>query len=126
NLYYSAGADKKYDGTLGGPLDADNGPRTATDPGTTGSSEAYFGGNIAQVKPSTEVPVFYDCTWIENQSMPNGDANNAVQPPPNLGGAASTAAGGLGHWRFLIARHGRAINVCFADGHASRVALDDT
>jgi prepilin-type N-terminal cleavage/methylation domain-containing protein/prepilin-type processing-associated H-X9-DG protein len=127
NLFFSAGADGKYADPMGGPEDADNGTKSK-DPGIqqTGSSAAYWGGNIAQVKPSSNVPVFYDCTWIENQSMPNGDAQNPVAPPPNLGGAASTAAGGAGHWRFLIARHGRAINVCFADGHAVRVPLEDT
>jgi prepilin-type processing-associated H-X9-DG protein len=29
------------------------------------------------------------------------------------------------HWRFLIARHGRAINVCFADGSARRIPLEE-
>ena len=87
----------------------------------TASSAAWFGSNIAQVKPSSDVPVFYDCVWIEKQSMPH-----PVAPPPNLTGIGSTAAGGAGHFRFLLARHGRAINVCFADGHAGRVALEDT
>jgi prepilin-type processing-associated H-X9-DG protein/prepilin-type N-terminal cleavage/methylation domain-containing protein len=126
NLFFSAGADGRFDGTMGGKLDRDNGTKTGVDPGTSGSSAAWFGGNIAQVKPSTEVPVIYDCTWIENQSMVNGTPDNPPPAPPNLGGAASTAAGGLGHWRFCIARHGRAINVLFADGHASKVALEDT
>jgi prepilin-type processing-associated H-X9-DG protein len=126
NLFFSAGPDGKYDGTMGGALDSDNGPKTTNDPGTGGNSAAYFGGNIAQVKPSTDVPVFYDCTWIENQSMVNGTPSQMPQAPPNLGGASATAAGGLGHWRFCIARHGHAINVCFADGHASRVILEDT
>ena len=33
---------------------------------------------------------------------------------------------GADHWRFLIARHGRAINVAFADGSARRVPLEET
>jgi prepilin-type processing-associated H-X9-DG protein len=126
NLFFSAGPDGQYDGTMGGPLDVDNGINKSVDPGTTGNSTAYFGANISQVKPCAEVPVIYDCTWIENQSMVNGSPQSPPQPPPNLGGAASTAAGGLGHWRFCIARHGRAINMLFADGHATRVALEDT
>jgi prepilin-type N-terminal cleavage/methylation domain-containing protein/prepilin-type processing-associated H-X9-DG protein len=129
NVYFSAGADGGYDGTLGGPKDNDNGTKSK-DPGISQSTScaAWFGSKISQVKHSSEVPVFYDCTWIENQAMPNGDANNPVTPPPNLTGIGATAAQNppLGHWRFLIARHGRAINVAFADGHASRVALEDT
>jgi prepilin-type processing-associated H-X9-DG protein/prepilin-type N-terminal cleavage/methylation domain-containing protein len=127
NLFFSAGPDKQYDGTMGGPLDQDNGPRT-NDPGpsNTTSSAAWFGGNISHVNRATEVPVFYDSVWIENQSMPNGTAQQPVSAPPDLSGAQSTAAGGNGHWRFLLDRHNRAINVCFADGHASRVALEET
>ena len=35
-------------------------------------------------------------------------------------------AGSPAHWRFLLARHGRGINVCFADGSARWVPLEET
>jgi len=125
NIFFSAGPDGAYDGTMGGPKDADNGIKTPTDPGTGGNSTAYFGGNIAQVKPQAEVPVIFDSTWYENTNMTNGTPQNPPPAPPNLSGLG-TASGSNGHWRFCIARHGRSINVCFADGHASNVALEDT
>jgi prepilin-type N-terminal cleavage/methylation domain-containing protein/prepilin-type processing-associated H-X9-DG protein len=124
NLFFSAGKDRRYDDTMGGPEDRDNGMRPA-DPGTTGSSAAWWGGNIAQVKPSAEVPFVYDCTWIENAGMINGDPQNPPPPPATLGGGSPTASGNNGHWRICIARHGRAINVAFADGHAAKIPLED-
>jgi len=119
NLCYSYGPDKTID-------TADDGKRPA-DPGTsnTGSSAAWFGGNINQVKPTTEVPVFLDAVWIEFQGMPNGSVGNQPSAPPNLGGGSAPANGDY-HWRILIARHGRGINMCYADGHAAWVQLEDT
>jgi prepilin-type N-terminal cleavage/methylation domain-containing protein/prepilin-type processing-associated H-X9-DG protein len=119
NVFFSGGADKDYD------TDADNGIKTMVDPGTSGSSQAWFGANITQVKPSTDVPVFFDCVWIDCADMSNGTPTAQPTPPPNLAGGQCPSSANQ-HWRFLIARHGRAINVCFADGHASRVALEDT
>jgi prepilin-type processing-associated H-X9-DG protein len=78
------------------------------------------------VKPSSEVPVFFDSVWIDCQGMLNGSPTQQPNSPPNLTGATSPKGGTDNHWRFLIARHGRAINVCFADGHAARVPLEET
>jgi prepilin-type processing-associated H-X9-DG protein len=48
-----------------------------------------------------------------------------VQSPSNLDGD-SLPANAPEHWRFLIARHGRAVNAFFADGSARRVPLEET
>jgi prepilin-type processing-associated H-X9-DG protein/prepilin-type N-terminal cleavage/methylation domain-containing protein len=131
NCYFSAGPDKKYWGTVpGGPEEVDNGKPTTTDPGTTGSSEAWFGGNISDIRPASNVPLFYDAVWIENQKMVNGSEypiSSEPSPPTNLGGGADNVPTNSDfHRRILLDRHNRAINVCFADGHASRVILEDT
>jgi prepilin-type processing-associated H-X9-DG protein len=89
------------------------------------SSESHFGRTISSVKSTIEVPVFYDAIWIDNAGMENGSASSQPQAPPNLQGLAP-AGGNNNDWRILIDRHDRAINVCFADGHATRVALEDT
>ena len=68
-------------------------------------------------------PVFLDSAWYEVQ--PQEQAEEApVDPPPDLNG--NVTAGSEPHWFFLLARHGRGINVCFADGSASWVPLEDT
>ena len=129
NCYFSAGPDRKYWGSApGAPEEKDNGMPTRSNPGTTGSSAAWFGGNIAQVKPSSLVPIFYDSVWIENQNMINGQEfpiTSEPTPPSNLGGGAVPVNSEF-HQRILLDRHGRAINVCFADGHAEKVVLENT
>jgi prepilin-type N-terminal cleavage/methylation domain-containing protein/prepilin-type processing-associated H-X9-DG protein len=78
---------------------------------------------INQVRYLTEVPVFFDCSTID--AMPdNGSAAIPAKPPPDLRG--ELPVGALNHWSFLLARHGRAINVGFADGSARRVPLEET
>jgi prepilin-type processing-associated H-X9-DG protein len=97
------------------------------DPGTSqnSSAKAHFGPKINFVKPSTEVPLYYDATWWDQIAMPNGTATSQPDPPPDLTGAHAPKKDANNDWRVLIARHGRAINVCFADGHAARVTLED-
>jgi prepilin-type processing-associated H-X9-DG protein len=102
-----------------------NGTRPTNAPSPTGSSAASWGTTISVVKPATEVPLFYDCTWIDNAGMPNGTPTAQPQPPVNLQGSLAPAGGSNNDWRVLIDRHDRAINVAFADGHASRVQLED-
>jgi len=93
----------------------------------TANSNQAFGPNITSLRPSQDVPVFFDSVWVDGNAFPNGTEQQQVSVPPNLTGApASTVANNNDHWRFLIARHGRAINVCFADGHAATVQLPDT
>jgi prepilin-type N-terminal cleavage/methylation domain-containing protein/prepilin-type processing-associated H-X9-DG protein len=104
---------------------AGNKPSKAPSP--TASSAAAFGSYISSVKPSTEVPIFFDSIWVDGNSFPNGTESAQAPAPPDLQGAgAATAASGNDHWRFLIDRHNRGINVCFADGSARNVRLEET
>jgi prepilin-type N-terminal cleavage/methylation domain-containing protein len=104
--------------------------RRKTAPAADDSSEAHFGFRITDVKPSTEVPIFYDCVWIDNIQMENGTPPGTTpgppDPPKDLGGARAPAGGAYQHWRFLMARHGRGICFAFGDGSAKWVALEDT
>lgn len=103
-----------------------HGTRPPSAPSPTGSSAARFGPTITHVKRSAEVPAFYDCTWIDNIQMPNGSPAQPPPPPPNLQGTTAPAGNSNQHWRILLDRHDRAINVAFADGHAAKVPLEDT
>ena len=98
------------------------GTRPNTAPNSAGSSAAAFGEKITSVKPPADVPVFYDCVWIDNIAMPNY-TQASFPVPPNLQGIAPT--NGNEERRILLDRHDHAINVCFADGHASRVDVSD-
>jgi prepilin-type N-terminal cleavage/methylation domain-containing protein/prepilin-type processing-associated H-X9-DG protein len=102
--------------------------RTKSDPPkdpVSGSSSAKFGPTISFVKPSTEVPLFYDATWIDNAGMVNGTKTQQPQAPRNLQGNEAPAGGANNDWRVLLDRHVHAINVCFADGHATTVRLEE-
>ena len=62
--------------------------------------------------------------------MQNYDDYNAKTPvalPPNLTGlpASGATSPDNDHWRFILNRHGRAINMCMADGSAKKVPLED-
>jgi len=93
-----------------------------------GGSYPLSSTRIVHLKPSTEVPVFFDCAWVDGDSIntPTVASNGSLtlQPAPrDLTGTDSSA----GHeTRWLIARHGRGINVCTVDGSARWVPLEDT
>lgn len=70
-----------------------------------------------------QMPAFMDCAWTDVKPDEQSEAF-PVDPPPDLNGNVN--AGSLQHWRFLLARHGRGINVCFADGSARWVPLEET
>jgi prepilin-type N-terminal cleavage/methylation domain-containing protein/prepilin-type processing-associated H-X9-DG protein len=93
---------------------------TAHDP-----DSKYWGGNIASVRNSSEVPIFFDSVWVDG-TWENGSEASPINPPPDLTGVPAAQTGALNSWRFLIRRHGRAINMCFVDGHATKVPLEDT
>ena len=78
---------------------------------------------INQIRALGDVPVFFDCV-MPDASPINLSATTPVQPPDNLQGQLGSSP--EQHWRFLLARHGRAINVGFADGSAKRVPLEET
>jgi prepilin-type N-terminal cleavage/methylation domain-containing protein/prepilin-type processing-associated H-X9-DG protein len=87
-----------------------------------------FGSKVTSVKPSSEVPMFLDCLWadLKPENLAKGtsapyNGTNAIPAPPNLSGQGLQESSPYEAWRMLIARHGRAINICFADGHAATV-----
>ena len=77
---------------------------------------------------SAEVPVFGDSIWVDGWPRPDDPvpvnlnvgmyiANDPGVPDQNVG------TGGRHMGRWCIARHGKAINMVFADGHAATVPL---
>jgi prepilin-type processing-associated H-X9-DG protein len=89
-----------------------------------GFGEDGLATKISGVRYTSEVPLFMDCAWLDTTPV-NGSETSPAAPPPNLRGDHITSTTPE-HWNFLLARHGRAINVCFADGSVRRVALDET
>ncbi len=89
---------------------------------TAGHIENNLANKLTAFRDLTEVPLFFDCAFVD--AKPVNDPDQPL-PPPNLTGAGLVESS-PSHWRFLLARHGRAVNVAFADGSARRVALDET
>jgi prepilin-type processing-associated H-X9-DG protein len=86
-----------------------------------------FGGAscLLAVNNPSNVPAFLDCAYADVQPLNRPSA--ALLPPPNLRGDKIVAGRtDQEHWKFLLGRHGRGINVCMADGSARWVRLDDT
>jgi prepilin-type processing-associated H-X9-DG protein len=79
---------------------------------------------LASIKCLGYVPAFFDCAWVDARPF-NGAPNVPVESPPDFQ-AGRLQVGDPEHWRFLLARHGKAINVSFADGSARKVDLEDT
>ena len=89
---------------------------------------AWGGGSITSLRPSDDIPVFFDSTWVDVEGLSGGissTSDGALTMPPDLTGlgAANSSTTAQQSWRFLINRHNKGINVCFADGHASNVPL---
>lgn len=80
--------------------------------------------NIGSVRDLSDVPAFMDAVFLDMRPN-NGSASSPVAPPPNLQGN-NFPLSAPDHWRFLIARHGRGINICMADGSARWVPLEET
>jgi prepilin-type processing-associated H-X9-DG protein len=82
---------------------------------------------LTAIRQLSDVPSFFDCAFVDAAPTPANEAE-LPQPPPDLQGSNLLESEGpsFSHWRFLLARHGRAINVVFADGSARRVPLEDT
>ena len=72
--------------------------------------------HISSARPLSEVPVFMDAVFADFAPTA-GSPTSPVASPPNLR-FQNIPLGAPDHWRFLIARHGRAINVFFGDGSA--------
>ena len=94
---------------------------------TAGGGFGRAGGAtcLQAVNDVSNVPAFLDCAYADVQ--PLNRASAALLPPPNLRGDKIVAGRTeQEHWKFLLGRHGRGINVCMADGSARWVRLDDT
>ena len=91
---------------------------------TVGGHFAGSASTILALRSPSHTPVFLDC--IDVDTIPNNGSPGApALPPPDLSGAHVTP-GSPDHWKFLIARHGRGINVCMADNSVAWVPLEDT
>jgi prepilin-type N-terminal cleavage/methylation domain-containing protein/prepilin-type processing-associated H-X9-DG protein len=73
----------------------------------------------AIARPSADIPLFGDCTWVD--AWP--ESNNPAPPDLQSGdrGTQGKAPNENFMGRFCIARHGKGINICFLDGHVSSV-----
>jgi prepilin-type processing-associated H-X9-DG protein len=79
---------------------------------------------LGLIKPVSNVPLFIDAMTMDFLPK-NGSENVPVAPPPNLRGEGFPSSS-PDHWQFLIARHGRGVNVALADGSARWVPLEET
>ena len=99
--------------------------------GSYGFNRFLTAGNFNPASPSdrlssarnlSDIPVFFDCAYID-AGPDNGTETSPPSMPGNLRGAATIFS--PDHFRFLMARHGRGINVALADGSARWVQLED-
>ena len=90
---------------------------------TTGGFGSGGATYLFDVKNASNVPAFMDCASHDVRPLP-GSVARPVDPPPDLQGVG-VRRGGPEHWRVLLARHGRGINVCMADGSARWVRLEE-
>jgi prepilin-type processing-associated H-X9-DG protein len=77
---------------------------------------------VTAVRTPSEVPVLMDSVFVDFRPD-NFTPASPAPPPPNLNGNSLPL---YEHWRFLIARHGRAVNSYFVDGSVRRVPLEET
>ena len=89
-----------------------------------GFGEDGLANKVTAVRDPTNVPLFFDSAFVDAFPV-NGSEADPAPPPPNLTGDQLSATTPE-HWNFLLARHGRAINVCMVDGSARRVRLEET
>jgi prepilin-type processing-associated H-X9-DG protein len=78
---------------------------------------------VTSIRDLSNTPCFMDCAFVDLRPD-NNAAAYPVEPPPDLTGLA-VKPGAPEHWKVLISRHGRAINVCMADGSVRRVPLEE-
>jgi prepilin-type processing-associated H-X9-DG protein len=92
---------------------------------TAGGGFGRGGGasGLGAVRNASDVPAFMDCAFADVRPGYYGTEFPAP-PPPNLTGEAITRES-PNHWRILLSRHGRGINMFMADGSGKWVRLDD-
>ena len=96
-----------------------NGYLTAGGAGVGGFGSDGRATCLTAVRDTPNVPLFFDSAHPD--VLPYMDA--VQKPPPNLRG--TDLFDKPQHWRFLIGRHGRGVNVSMADGSARWARLDD-
>lgn len=85
---------------------------------------ARAASNINVLQDNHRMPLFMDCVYAD--TIPeNGSQAAPPRAPPDLTGSHVTP-GSPEHWKFLISRHGRGINVCMVDNSVLWVPLEDT
>ncbi|HEV8377979.1 MAG TPA: type II secretion system protein [Tepidisphaeraceae bacterium] len=87
-----------------------------------GFSEETLSNRITTASMLSQVPVFFDCSYVD-AAPKNGSLAHPVDMPADLRGTATLSS--PDHFRFLMARHGRGINVDFADGSARWMPLEE-
>lgn len=92
---------------------------------SSGNGQGRYGTatKVTAVRDMSDTPLFLDCAFADLKPN-NNTAASPVDLPPTLTGQ-DVKPGGPEHWKALISRHGRAINVCMADGSVHRVPLSE-
>jgi prepilin-type N-terminal cleavage/methylation domain-containing protein/prepilin-type processing-associated H-X9-DG protein len=91
--------------------------------GSTGGFGPAGGTYLSDLKNPSNIPVFVDCAYADVRPV-NGSAREPVKLPANLSGRG-LLPGAPEHWKILLARHGRGVNVSMADGSAAWVRLEE-
>lgn len=91
---------------------------------TSGPFCGFAGPRVSNVRRVCETPVFLDAAYADVYPL-NGSEAAPVTSPPNLRGDALTRTS-PSHWLFLLARHGRGVNVAMADGSVRWLPAEDT
>ena len=107
----------------------------------TGDPHSYF-NNVTNIRPPNMVPVCFDCIWVDafiqgeqeyflveqgnsrSNLLPVQPGTNADTIPTTVLGAMGSSGVGNSLGRIALKRHNYAINMCFADGSASTVPLN--
>lgn len=87
-----------------------------------GFSNDSLNNRITTATGLSQVPVFFDCSFVD-AAPDNGTPEHPVASPSDLRGAVTFTS--PEHFRFLMARHGRGINLAFADGSARWTPLEE-
>ena len=83
-------------------------------------TDARYFRKLTDVRKSTDVPMFFDCVWVDTWPR-TSDATPTNVMGLNPGGGIPTNM----TQRVCLNRHQRGINICFADGSVRKVLLTD-
>ena len=79
---------------------------------------------LNDVRNPSNVPLFIDSAHADTQPL-NGNKLLPAESPPDLTGTRAAEPSAPEHWKFIMARHGRGVNVYRADGSAAWVRLEE-